>query len=90
LQSDRAYWSKIAKENGINQAAFDNRIYLYGYDYEEAATKPLGNQGYYNDLLEKAHANVIMLTYKGLYNRIKKLGMSEQEAITKPLQGKRN
>ena len=39
-------WMARAKENGISDLTFKSRVYKLKYDYERAATKPLGAQGY--------------------------------------------
>lgn len=43
-KSERQYWLEIAKENGIIEGTFNSRVNLYGYSYEEAATKPIKNK----------------------------------------------
>ncbi|HLR67041.1 MAG TPA: hypothetical protein VK105_07870 [Virgibacillus sp.] len=86
---DMVKWKEVAKQNGISEGTFKKRIYSFGWSYEKAATKPLRNQGYYNSLLKKAHANGVMLSYHSLYYRINKKGMTIEEAITTPLNAKR-
>jgi hypothetical protein len=40
-KGERWKWMQIAEKNGIKRGTFENRVHLYGWSYEEAATKPL-------------------------------------------------
>lgn len=77
----RAKWLRVAKVNGIKEGTFNNRVYMYGYTHEEAATKPI-NDSYYAKLHRKARERGNPVAYSTIQQRISK-GMSEEEAISK-------
>jgi len=81
---ERAKWLKVAKENGIKEGTFNNRVYIHGYTHEEAATKQLFN-GYYSELLKKARDRGNPVAYSTIHQRIAR-GMSEEEAVSTPPQ----
>lgn len=39
-------WMAEGQKNGIPPLTFKSRVYKLGYDYERAATQPVGRQGY--------------------------------------------
>ena len=39
-------WMAKAVKNGISPLTFKSRVYKLGYDYQRAATQPIGQQGY--------------------------------------------
>ena len=77
---------EIAESNGISERLVYERFYINDWTAERAITEPPGNyhSGNYKELLKQAHANGVMITLGGLYQRIYK-GMPEEEAVTKPL-----
>lgn len=79
----------IAKSNGVSTQLAYARFYVSDWSAERAITEPPGkyHSGNYKELLKQAHENGVMITLGGLYQRIYK-GMSEHEAITKPLMQK--
>jgi len=76
----------IAKSNGISRKLAHERFYYSDWAAERAITETPGqyHSGKYKELLKQAHANGVMITLGGLYQRIYK-GMPEQEAVTKTL-----
>jgi len=76
----------IAKSNGISRKRAHERFYHNDWSAERAITEPTGHyhSNNYKELLKQAHENGVMITLGGLYQRIYK-GMSEEEAVTKPL-----
>lgn len=73
----RQEWIKVALKNGIAEGSFNNRVYGFGYSFEEAATMPL-KKGYYTEIMKKAHATGNMLTYTAVRYRLKYKKMLSQ------------
>lgn len=95
-RADHSRWHAIAKQNGISQRVFHNRIYD-GWPPERAATEPLLTKDersermrqdnptkrvYPQELLEQAASNGI--SYKLFVKRVTKLKWSWERAATEP------
>ena len=88
LKRNMDKYYKIAEKNGIKKGTVKVRIYQYGWDIEEAVTKPVRN-GYYKKKHEEAVKNGLDITYMAFMNRLHKGWTLEDALNTKKLTNRR-